>query len=423
VWKLPAGSNLVVPLSGGEPRLSRWWEFSIEPEDPPDERVEAWTDELRDRLERAVARRLVADVPVGILLSGGIDSSAVATLAARHTKPGELRTFSIGFEEASFDESRHAQAVARALGARHRAAIFTAERAARAWPQIAARLDEPLADPSLLPTWVLAGLAREDVTVALGGDGADELFAGYDPFRALRWAALYTAAVPRGLHRAIRLLAARLPTSHRYQSSGFRVQRALAGLAEPPRLWNALWLAPLAPGELAELLSEPVDPEELYAEAIEAWERGGARSLVDRTLQFYTRIYLQNDILTKVDRASMWHGLEVRSPFLDVELVELVRRMPARWKLRGGRTKWILRRALAPWLPRDVLRRRKQGFGVPVGRWLQQARPPFDSDAGSPFRRRKLAEHRAGRADHRLYLYAEWVFDRFRDSAGMPPSA
>jgi asparagine synthase (glutamine-hydrolysing) len=119
----------------------------------------------------------------------------------------------------------------------------------------------------------------------------------------------------------------------------------------------------------------------------------------------------------------MWHGLEVRSPFLDVELVELVRRMPARWKLRGGRTKWILRRALAPWLPRDVLRRRKQGFGVPVGRWLQQARPPFDSDAGSPFRRRKLAEHRAGRADHRLYLYAEWVFDRFRDSAGMPPSA
>jgi asparagine synthase (glutamine-hydrolysing) len=160
-----------------------------------------------------------------------------------------------------------------------------------------------------------------------------------------------------------------------------------------------------------------VDVEELYAEAIDAWERSGALSLVDRTLQFYTRLYLQDDILTKVDRASMMHGLEVRSPYLDVELVDLVRRIPARCKLRGGETKWLLKRALEPWLPADVLRRPKKGFGVPVGRWLQDGRPPFDAAGGSAFHRRRLAEHRSGHADHRLYLYSQWVLDRFLEHA------
>jgi asparagine synthase (glutamine-hydrolysing) len=176
-------------------------------------------------------------------------------------------------------------------------------------------------------------------------------------------------------------------------------------------------MAPLEPHEIEELLSEPVDVEELYAEAIDAWEQGAGLSLVDRTLQFFTRLYLQDDILTKVDRASMMHGLEVRSPYLDVELVDLVRRIPATCKLRRGETKWLLKRALAPWLPRDVLQRPKKGFGVPVGRWFQQRRPPFDDAGGSSFQRRRLAEHRAERADHRLYLYGQWVLDRFLEGA------
>jgi asparagine synthase (glutamine-hydrolysing) len=412
--KLPAGASLVVELPDGEPRVSRYWEFRLEPAEPASGDAEGvWAEELRERLERAVERRLMADVPLGVFLSGGIDSSSVALLAARHTKPGELRTFSIGFEEASFDESRQAERVARLVGSRHRCTLFSAGRAREAWPQIAARLDEPLADASLLPTYVLCSGARREVTVALGGDGADELFAGYDPFRALRLARLYERLVPRPLHRAIRLLAARLPTSHRNLSLGFKIGRTLAGLDHPPHLWNPTWMAPLAPREIAELLGEPVDVEELYAEAIDAWEHSGALSPVDRTLQFYTRLYLQDDILTKVDRASMMHGLEVRSPYLDIELVDLVRRIPARCKLRHGRTKWLLKRALEPWLPVDVLHRPKKGFGVPVGRWLQEGRSPFGGAGTSEFHRRRLAEHRSGRADHRLYLYGQWVLDRF----------
>jgi asparagine synthase (glutamine-hydrolysing) len=411
--KLPAGTNLVLELPDGEPQLRRWWEFRLEPEAAPPGGPEAWAEAVREKLEEAVARRIVADVPVGIFLSGGIDSSSVAAAAARHTKPGELRTFAIGFEDASFDESGPAARVARLLGSEHRCTLFSAARARSAWPGIADRLDEPLADVSLLPTFVLCGAARREVTVALGGDGADELFAGYDPFRALRAAGLYGRLVPGPVHAAVRLLISRLPVSHRNLSLDFKLKSTLTGLSYPRRFWNAVWMAPLEPHEIAELLAEPVDPEELYAEAIAAWDAADGLGLVDRTLQFFTRVYLQDDILTKVDRASMLHGLEVRSPFLDIELVDLVRKLPARCKLRGGETKWLLKRAVGPWLPDTVRRRPKKGFGVPVGAWLAEGRAPFDEDFATPFARARQYEHRAGSADHRLYLYAQWVLDRF----------
>lgn len=423
VQKLPAGHNLCFDLRDARVHVSRWWSLVLEPDPALAERpLEALCEELRERLEAAVSRRLVADVPVGVFLSGGIDSSAVALFAARSSKPGELRTLCVGFEEPSFDESRFAGAVARHLGSRHRCTTFTLARARSLLPELAARLDEPLADASLLPTHLLCGAARREVTVALGGDGGDELFAGYDPFRALWAAERWRRWVPRPLHQALRLLAARLPVSHRYMSAGFRVQRALAGLDHRPALWNPVWLAPLGPGELAELLGEPVDEEEIYSEAIEAWERSPAASDVDRTLQFFSELYLQNGVLAKLDRASMLHSLEVRSPFLDTGLVDFARRLPWQLKLRGRETKFLLRRALAPLLPREILGRAKQGFGVPVGAWIRAGAEPFDAwpphaglagAAGAGFRDRRLREHRAGRADHRLFLYADWLLGRW----------
>jgi asparagine synthase (glutamine-hydrolysing) len=412
IEKLAAGGELWLDAPDAPPRTRRWWEFSLAPEEPLAGGPDLWAEDLRERLGRAVRRRMLADVPVGILLSGGIDSSGIAALAASASKPGELRTFSVGFEEASFDESRHAERVASALGARHRAIGFRAQAARAAFDEILTRLDEPLADPSLLPATLLCRAARRDVTVALGGDGADELFGGYAPFRALRAAELYARLVPKPLHAAIRLLAARLPTSHAYLSLDFRIKRALAGLSYPARLWNPLWLAPLEPREIAELLGEPAPVEEIYSEAIEAWETSIGGSLVERTLVYFTRLYLENDVLVKMDRAGMLHGLEVRSPYLDREVVELARRLPTRWKLHRGETKRLLRRALAPLLPPEVLRRPKQGFGVPIGAWLAAGWDPLAGRGvriGAHFYARRLAEHRAGRADHRLYLYAHAV--------------
>jgi asparagine synthase (glutamine-hydrolysing) len=174
----------------------------------------AWGEEIRSRLDAAVRRRLVADVPVGVFLSGGIDSSAVTAFASRHVPAGRLETFSIGFEEASFDESAHARRVAELFGTNHHVETLSMERALPAAGEIAARLDEPMGDSSLPPTYLLSQFTRRHVKVALGGDAGDELFAGYDPFVALRKAELYSRLVPRPVHRAICMLAARMPVSH-----------------------------------------------------------------------------------------------------------------------------------------------------------------------------------------------------------------
>jgi len=196
-----------------------------------------------------------------------------------------------------------------------------------------------MGDSSLLPTFLLCQETRKYVTVSLSGDGGDELFAGYDPFRALRLAKLYNTIVPYQLHKAIRLAIAHLPTSHRNMSFGFRAKRALRGLSYPKELWNPIWLGPLEPKDISELFGEKINIEEVYAEAIETWDSCLSATEVDKTLQFYTKLYLQDDILVKSDRASMMNSLEVRAPFLDIELVDFVRTIPSSYKFRNGSDK------------------------------------------------------------------------------------
>lgn len=422
VRKLPGGHSLIFEVSTHQLRVERYWEFVIEPfERLPKDPDSEWAEELRFRLGAAVKRRLVADVPVGVFLSGGIDSSAMTALAARHLPQGRLKTFSIGFDDASFDESAYARTVADLFGTDHMSETLSIERARELLPEIVSKLDEPMGDSSLLPTYLLSRFARRHVTVAIGGDGGDELFAGYDPFRAIPLAQMYRKCVPHPVHRAIELLANFLPVSHRNMSFDFRLKRLLRGLGEPARLWMPSWMATLDRKEMTELFCETADFEDIFSEAIEIWDGCAQPDPVDRSLQFFTRIYLQDDILTKVDRASMMLGLEVRSPFLDIEVVDLARRIPWRWKYRHGRTKHILKRALIPLLPHDILHRKKKGFGVPIGDWFRRgwlapatSGPP--SSLNCSFVARKLAEHRAGRADQRAFLWNIWLWQTW--SAG-----
>jgi asparagine synthase (glutamine-hydrolysing) len=415
VRKLPAGHSFTFDVATQRLELERYWEFVLEPaEREPSDPIGTWGEELRALLDQAVRRRLVADVPVGVFLSGGIDSSAVTAFAARHVPPGQLATFSVGFTDASFDESAHARRVADYFGTNHHTETLALDGALALLPEIAARLDEPMGDPSLLPTYLLSRFTRRHVTVALGGDAGDELFAGYDPFRALRAAAAYARWVPRPVHQAIRLLAARLPVSHRNMSADFKIKRTLRGLSYPSRLWLPMWMAPLEPHELTELLGEPVDPDEVFAEAIAAWDGCHQSDPVDRALQFFTRLYLQDDMLVKLDRASMMHGLEARVPFLDNDVVDFVRRLPWRWKLRHGQTKFLLKKALESVLPHDVLYRQKKGFGVPVGAWFRQGALTVDCDAlpaglSAEFTQRAWSAHRAGREDQRAFLWNAWL--------------
>jgi len=420
--KLAGGENLLLDVRDPAPRKSRWWTFRLEP-DPGLAKVSqsVVAGRVLELLDAAVSRRLMSDVPLGIFLSGGVDSSAVAALAVRHAP--DVCAFSIGFDDPAFDESAKSRLAAQALGVTRRETRFSLDAALALMPEIIGRLDEPMGDVSLIPTALLCRETRRDVAVALGGDGADELFAGYDPFRAVRAAEWYSRRVPKPVHRALALLAARLPVGHGYMAASFKADRFLRGLSHPPKLWNPVWLGPLDPREIADLFAEPVDPEDLYSEAIEIFEAGTSRDMVDSALEFYTRLYLQDDILVKTDRAGMMHSLEVRAPFLDVELVDYVRTIPTDLKFCRGTTKYILKKALEVVLPRQIIYQKKQGFGVPVGRWLADGALPMGApspveaglcaaaiDAG-------IAGHRAGRADQRLFLWNLWVL-RHMDLGG-----
>jgi asparagine synthase (glutamine-hydrolysing) len=397
----------------------KWWEFVLEPsqEEVTPARCAAWASELLEKLDHAVQRRLMADVPLGVFLSGGIDSSAVAALAAKHLPEGRLRTFSVGFTDPSFDESAYAREAAAFIGCAHEMEILDLERARDLLPGLLARLDEPMGDASVLPTWLLSGFTRRHVTVALGGDGGDELFAGYDPFKALQKADLYSRLVPRSVHPAIRLLASRLPVSHANISLDFKIKRTLRGLSYRDELRLPVWMGALEPREIDDYFGDHTPEEELYSEAIAAWDAAGEQShSVDRALQFFTRLYLQDGIMAKVDRASMLHGLEARSPFLDLEVVDFARRLPHTVKLRQGTTKWILKKALEPVLPASILYRKKKGFGTPVGAWLREGAisPEIPSGREAPIIRKALHSHRSGKTDERLFLWCQLVLESWR---------
>jgi asparagine synthase (glutamine-hydrolysing) len=416
--KLAAGTSLEYSFPQEELALRRYWKLNLQPVEPipAKDPVRELSDEFVYLLRKSVKRRLQADVDVGVFLSGGIDSSLIAALAASES-PGPIRTFNIGFDEPSFDESAEAAQVASAVGAIHYNAMLSLDHSTGLLPDIVGTLDEPFGDSSLLPTWLVSQHARQHVKVALGGDGGDELFAGYDPFAAIRKAQAYQRFVPRPVHKAVGLLVAQLPVSHRYMSLDFRLKRALAGLDHSSSVWTPIWMAPLQPAELNRLFGCQLDLEDVYSEAISSWDQNPGANIVDRVIQFFTDLYLADDILTKTDRASMMHGLEVRAPFLDVEVAEFVAGLPWTFKYRRGQRKYLLKKAAEGIVPDPIIHRAKQGFAVPIGRWFHEGSLAIEPDTQIPHVRSEVVDqfsraHRGGKQDHRLFLWNHWVISR-----------
>jgi asparagine synthase (glutamine-hydrolysing) len=424
VHKLEPGTSLV--LEDGEFELRRYWRLDPCPQEPPLPYAEA-VRELRSRLETAVTSRLVSDVPLGIFLSGGIDSSAVAALAAR---AGALETFSIGFEEASFDESRWARLVATTIGSNHHERIVRGEEVPDLVPRLGAMLDEPIGDASILPTALLSAFAREHVTVALGGDGGDELFAGYYMHQGQKVARL-ARALPSPVRRGLDAIVRRLPVSHKNFSFEFRVRSYLRGAAEAPPLNHALWMSSFSPAEQQALLEPDVleaanGARDAFAAAHAAWAESRGAPLLARVTHLDALTYLPNDILTKVDRASMAVALEVRAPFLARGVLEFAFSVPDAYRMSGLSGKRMLKDAVRGLIPDAVIDRPKKGFGMPVAKWLNGALAPLADDLFAPDRLRAaglfrpqavqslLAEHRAGRADNRKPLWTLLVFELWR---------
>ena len=411
--KLPGGCHISYDLASGNAMVKRYWRFELQPDrSDPKTDENALAEELRALLSQAVLRRLISDVPLGVFLSGGIDSSAILAGVADHVPAERIKSFTVGFSESSFDESGFAQEVASAFGTDHYLEMLDLTEARELIPHVLSHLDEPLGDASILPTFLLSRFTRRHVTVALSGDGGDELFAGYDPFKALQPAHFYQRIVPRGLHRGLRRLADLLPVSSRNMSLDFKIRRSLMGLSYREALWNPVWLAPVEPDLMKELFHEPLRADELYSEAIELWDADPKLDLVDRTLTFFTNFYLQDDILMKVDRASMMNSLESRAVFLDNDVVEFCQRLPNHLKYRNGNRKYLLKKAMHGVLPSSVLKRRKKGFGIPLAKWLREVphQPPLAPIEGTKvdWVARQWRDHRRGVADHRLFLWS-WL--------------
>ncbi|MGH9868364.1 MAG: asparagine synthase (glutamine-hydrolyzing) [Candidatus Polarisedimenticolia bacterium] len=356
-------------LEGGVFREIPYWDIPA-----PEEAVPAHIEEtLRETVSAAVSCRLMSDVPLGVFLSGGVDSTSIVACMAKAAK--EVRTFSVAFDDASFDESAHFRSVARHYGTRHEERVLTADALLELLPALAPLLDEPLGDASILPTHMLSRFTREHVTVALGGDGGDELFAGYPTYQAHRLAGWYER-LPSALKAGVvEPLVRALPVSRRNISFDFKARRFIKGAGLPPEERNQVWLGSFSPAEALALLAPDVRhalrDDDLLDEARAHFARAGARDTLGRLQYVDLKMYLQDGILVKVDRASMACSLEVRAPLLDHRLVELVARLPTSWKLRGMTTKYILKRAMGPWLPPGITNRPKKGFGVPVATWLR----------------------------------------------------
>ena len=429
--KLPPAHRMRV--RGDALAVERYWEI---PARADAERAEgdygddaAWVRELRRRLGVAVERQLVADVPLGCFLSGGLVSSALAVLMAERIPAKHVQTFAIGFTDRSFDESAHAAAVARHLGVEHHVQLMDGQALIDLLPDAAAFMDEPLGDGSVLPTYALARFARPHVTVALSGDGGDELLGGYPTLYADRWAERYRRAVPAPLHRALMAAAARLPVSLKDMSPDFKVRQFLRGAPLPPDVRHFGWVGSFLPREIAALLRPEVRgsalAEDPYAPVARELAEGPRREGLDRLLFLYARFYLADDVLVKVDRATMASSLEGRSPFLDPDFIRFSAALPARLKVRGHGTKLALRAAFADALPPEILARPKKGFGMPVGRWLRgPLRPLLDELLGEErLRRQGLFEpavvarmarlHVEGRADFRKQLWTLLAFQQW----------
>jgi asparagine synthase (glutamine-hydrolysing) len=369
--KLPPGHVLV--WEGGEARIERYARPVPAQVDQLREDDEAeLTEELRARLRDSVRAHLIADVPVGVLLSGGIDSSALAALAAQETSE-PVRTFSIGFEERSFDELADARLVAERYGTRHRELVLRPD-AALLLPALADAFDEPFADSSALPTYLVSQLAAQDVKVALSGEGGDELFGGY-----YTYVADLLAERTGRLAGLARPLVERLPTSTARASFDYKAKRFTRGAHLPPLERHHAWKEIFSPDARAELTGRRhgFDPVDLYRERFAETE--GAE-LLARLQDVDLGIYLVDDLLVKTDRASMAHSLEARVPYLDQAVAGFAQALPRRHRVSGLRKKVLLRKAVAPLVPEQIVRGKKRGFSIPAAAWLRGELEPFARD-------------------------------------------
>ena len=366
----------------GEVKTEKYWDIPLSDHPIGYKTEDEYVEELREILEKSVRSRLLADVPVGVFLSGGLDSSLVAAMAKRNNQ--DIECFSVGFDDSSFDERKYAARVAQSLHLKQNLRIFSMSEMLANLEDLPRLLDEPLADASILPTYLLSKMTSEKLKVALSGDGGDELFAGYPTYQAHKLVT-YFDSLPDSLKDAARSLALSLPVSDTNISFDFKIKQFLRGAGVSSEIRFFRWMGGFIDGEKKELLSDDLKAalrhHNSYEDIFSYISESGLSKDLERILYLSMKLYLQDDILVKVDRAAMANGLEVRCPLLDQEFVEFACRLPTKYKLKGLKTKYLLKKAARGILPNEIIDRRKKGFGIPITRWLRNELKDFMLDS------------------------------------------
>ncbi len=434
IKKLPAAHRMVVER--GEVRIDAYWRLADHLRPPGRPRLIAWekralVEALRRRLRDAAISRLVSDVPLGVFLSGGVDSSTLVATMSELT-PGNVNTFSVAFPQKGFSEASCASFVARHFSTRHHEVTADEPSLREALDILADHLDEPLADPALIPTYLLSRFARQHIKVALSGEGSDELFGGYPTYIGARLADSYLR-LPQFVRRQVfERLQRFLPVSSNAVPMGLFLQRFLTHAERDPAERHEIWFGMFSPAELDGLFSpewkRPTSPSSVIFAPL-ARVVAGVRfeQTLAEMLYLDFRLYLEDNLLVKIDRASMACSLELRTPYLDHRLVEFAASLPAALKVPRFQMKHVLKKAVRQWLPRKVVYRQKRGFSVPVAGWMRGAlRPLVDATLSEEklkrdglfdarFVRRLLNEHWGGQADHRKTLWTLLCFQLWYD--------
>ncbi|MFA6308029.1 MAG: asparagine synthase (glutamine-hydrolyzing) [Patescibacteria group bacterium] len=386
-------------------------------------------EKLDYEMNRATKIRMMSDVPLGVFLSGGIDSSIIAYYAQKNSQQ-KIKTFSIGFKEKSFDESNYARQVARYLGTEHHEQILSAKDSLDFIPKIADLLDEPMSDSSIVPTYLLSKFTKEHVTVALGGDGGDELLLGYDTFVAQRYADIYDK-VPFFIRQLITKTVTSLPTSFSNMSLDFKIKKFTKDFEDNKNYRHQRWLGSFDKQSRSNLFTNNIwqdlknknefNDVDNYLDSISKLDK------YQKLIYLYLRTYMLDDILVKVDRASMFNALEVRAPFLDYQVADLINSMPINFKLKGTKTKYILKKLMDGKLPQNIIYRKKKGFGMPIADWLNNdlkslAQELLNSERikreglfDYKYVERLLEGHFDHKQDNRKLIWTLMVFEMWRE--------
>lgn len=432
IRKLPAGCRMTI--HNGEDHIEPYWRLKDFLR-PPGIRRTSRNDlgsvlgPLRSRLREAALSRLVSDVPLGVFLSGGVDSSTLVALMS-DLAPGQVRTFSVNFTERSYNEEPYSTLVARRFRTRHHALRVDSAALVNGLREISAHLDEPLADPAIIPTYLLSRFAREHVKVALSGEGSDELFGGYPTYLGDVLAPYYLHVPSRWRQIVYQRIQPLLPASSGAAPIGIFVDRFLRHADKPSAERHQAWFGISSPEQMERLFpfATGLTVHDAIAEPLDS-VLAGARfeSPLAQALYLDFCLYLADNLLVKIDRASMASSLELRTPFLDHRLIEFAAGLPASMKVRGFELKRVLKKAVAPWLPRRIVYRQKRGFSVPIARLLRRELRPLAEEMLAERRlrlegaydaglvRRMLDLHLSGRGDFRKPLWALLCFELWRE--------